>query len=104
MPRPQQMTKTTARVVLATCCISLLCGLGALLFAIILMEQGYAISREAVVAMNDTERLADFERLVQQERLITSLIFGAALIVGAIFFVLGFRQIKAALRAAGGAD
>jgi hypothetical protein len=64
---PQQMTKTTARVLLAGFCTGLLCGLGVLIYVMVLMDQFRGALRQTVVAMSDPERLAAFERAVQEE-------------------------------------
>jgi len=47
---PQQMTRTTARVLLAGWCAGLLCGLGVLIYVIVVIAQLHASVRQTVAA------------------------------------------------------
>jgi hypothetical protein len=94
----QQTTKTVARVLFAVFCFGWLCGLGVLIYVIILMEQFRGALRQTVVAMNNPEKLAIIERAIQEERLVSSLVLAIILIVAAIPLAMGVKHIRAALR------
>ncbi len=94
----QQMTKISARVLLAVSCAGLICGLGVLVYVFLLIAKFRGALRQTVIAMNEPERLALFERAAQEELLTSALTLAITWTVAAIPFAMVLRQIRAALR------